>query len=478
MRILLASSEVYPYSKTGGLGDAVGALGKALAAAGHRVGIITPLYRGIREQLIGLRRVDWEFDIPLGSKRIGADLLALDVSDRLTIYFIDKPIYFDRAGIYNENGADYSDNAERFIFLSKCVAHLAHHLPLMPEVLHLHDWPVGMAALMVQHEAKTSLWENRPRICFTIHNLAYQGVFPADTFSLLNLPLGWHNPDTTEFYGKINCLKAGIACADVVTTVSPRYAREITTQEYGAGLDGLLRKRQNVLNGILNGVDYEEWNTTSNPHLATAFSADNVAGKVVCKSALQQYFGLPIDPDAPIFGSVTRLADQKGIDLLIGALDEVLDAKMQFVLLGSGNRNYEQALNELSAKYASKVGVKIGYDHGLAHQIEAGCDFFIMPSRFEPCGLNQLYSLRYGTVPIVRRTGGLDDTVIDAVDGGIAANGIKFNDPTTAGLVKAIHKALTLYDKKELLNGYRANGFAADFSWAKAVAGYELAYRW
>ncbi len=478
MRILLASSEVYPYSKTGGLGDAVGALGKALAAAGHRVGIITPLYRGIREQLIGLRRVDWEFDIPLGSKRIGADLLALDVSDRLTIYFIDKPIYFDRAGIYNENGADYSDNAERFIFLSKCVAHLAHHLPLMPEVLHLHDWPVGIAALMVQHEAKTSLWENRPRICFTIHNLAYQGVFPADTFSLLNLPLGWHNPDTTEFYGKINCLKAGIACADVVTTVSPRYAREITTQEYGAGLDGLLRKRQNVLNGILNGVDYEEWNTTSNPHLATAFSADNVAGKVVCKSALQQYFGLPIDPDAPIFGSVTRLADQKGIDLLIGALDEVLDAKMQFVLLGSGNRNYEQALNELAAKYASKVGVKIGYDHGLAHQIEAGCDFFIMPSRFEPCGLNQLYSLRYGTVPIVRRTGGLDDTVIDAVDGGIAANGIKFNDPTTAGLVKAIHKALTLYDKKELLNGYRANGFAADFSWAKAVAGYELAYRW
>jgi len=478
MRILLASSEVYPYSKTGGLGDAVGALGKALAAAGHRVGIITPLYRGIREQLIGLRRVDWEFDIPLGSKRIGADLLALDVSDRLTIYFIDKPIYFDRTGIYNENGADYSDNAERFIFLSKCVAHLAHHLPLMPEVLHLHDWPVGIAALMVQHEAKTSLWENRPRICFTIHNLAYQGVFPADTFSLLNLPLGWHNPDTTEFYGKINCLKAGIACADVVTTVSPRYAREITTQEYGAGLDGLLRKRQNVLNGILNGVDYQEWNTTSNPHLATAFSADNVAGKVVCKSALQQYFGLPIDPDAPIFGSVTRLADQKGIDLLIGALDEVLDAKMQFVLLGSGNRNYEQALNELSAKYASKVGVKIGYDHGLAHQIEAGCDFFIMPSRFEPCGLNQLYSLRYGTVPIVRRTGGLDDTVIDAVDGGIAANGIKFNDPTTAGLVKAIHKALTLYDKKELLNGYRANGFAADFSWAKAVAGYELAYRW
>ena len=477
MRILLASSEVYPYSKTGGLGDAVGALGKALAAAGHRVGIITPLYRGIRDRLVGLRRVDWRFDIPLGSKRVGADLLALDVSDRLTIYFIDKPAYFDRAGIYNENGADYNDNAERFIFLSKCVAHLARHLPFKPEVLHLHDWPVGMAALMVQHEAKTSAWENPPRICLTIHNLAHQGVFPGGSFTLLNLSANWHNPDTTEFYGQINCLKAGIACADVVTTVSPRYAREITTQEYGAGLDGLLRKRQNVLTGILNGVDYEEWNTTSNLHLAATFSADNMTGKAACKSALQQRFGLPLEPDTPIFGTVTRLADQKGIDLLVGALDEVLDAKIQFVLLGSGNHSYEQALNKLAAKHASKVAIKIGYDHGLSHQIEAGCDFYIMPSRFEPCGLNQLYSLRYGTVPIVRRTGGLDDTVLDAVDGGIAANGIKFSDPTTAGLAKAIKKALILYSNKELLNGYRANGIAADFSWQKSVSAYEAAYR-
>lgn len=477
MRILLASSEVYPYSKTGGLGDAVGALGKALAAAGHDVGIITPLYRGIREKIPGLRRVDWKFDLPLGAKRVVAELLALDVSTRLTIYFIDKPAYFDRSGIYNENGSDYADNAERFIFLSKCVVNLARHLPLKPEVLHLHDWPVGLAALIVQHDVKHSVWKNPPRICCTIHNLAHQGVFPASAFNMLNLPATEFNSDTTEFYGQMNCLKAGIACADAVTTVSPRYAREITTQEYGAGLDGLLRNRQSVLSGILNGVDYHEWNTTSNPHLAATFSADNKSGKAVCKSALQERFGLAVDPNIPVFGTVTRLADQKGIDLLLAALAEVIRDGMQFVMLGSGSNHYEHAVVKLAQANKSNVAVQIGYDHALSHQIEAGCDFYLMPSRFEPCGLNQLYSLRYGTIPIVRRTGGLDDTVIDAVDGGITANGIKFSEPTASGLVKAIKKAQILFQDKELFDNYRVNGMASDFSWERSVKAYEGIYR-
>ena len=477
MRILLASSEVYPYSKTGGLGDAVGALGKALATEGHHVGIITPLYRGIREKLSGLRRVDWKFDLPLGTKRVTAELFALDVSTRLTIYFIDKPAYFDRPGIYNDNGSDYADNAERFIFLSKCVVNLARHLPFKPDVLHLHDWPVGMAALMVQHEAKTSVWDNRPRVCCTIHNLAYQGVFPGSAFSLLNLPASWFTADTTEFYGQINCLKTGIACADAVTTVSPRYAREITTQEYGAGLDGLLRKRQNVLTGILNGVDYEEWNTISNPCLAASFSADNMSGKAICKSALQERFGLTVDSHIPLFGTVTRLADQKGIDLLLTVLNEMISEGIQFVMLGSGAKHYEELSVRMAERNSTKVGVQIGYDHALAHQIEAGCDFYLMPSRFEPCGLNQLYSLRYGTIPIVRRTGGLDDTVIDAVDGGVAANGIKFGDPTPSGLTKAIRKSLTLFENKVLMTHYRIQGIAADFSWEQSVRAYERVYK-
>jgi starch synthase len=476
VKILLASSEVHPYSKTGGLGDAVGALGKALAKAGHEVAIVTPLHRGVRERFVGLRRVDWRFDLPSGAKRVDAALLAHDVGPRLTTYFIDKPEYFNRAGIYGEDGSDYGDNAERFIFFCKCVAHLARHLPWKAEVLHVHDWPTGLVPLLVQHEHRAGGWAKPPGLCLTIHNLAYQGVFPRSAFSLTNLPANLFHPDTTEFYGQLNFLKAGIACADIITTVSPRYAREITTQEYGAGLDGLLRKRQQVLRGILNGVDYDEWNTTNNPSLAAPFSVDNLSGKAACKAALQKRMGLPVNAEIPIFGSVTRLAEQKGIDLTLGALEEMLAGPIQFVMLGSGSKDYERALQALASRQPKAMAVQIGYDHSLAHQIEAGSDFFLMPSRFEPCGLNQLYSLRYGAIPIVRRTGGLDDTVIDATDDATNANGVKFHEPAAHALAKAMRKALLLFQDRELLDRYRANGMKANFSWSEAVKEFEAAY--
>ncbi len=476
MRILLASSEVYPYSKTGGLGDAVGALGKALARAGHEVAIVTPLHRGVREKFSALRRVDWKFDLPLGSRRVSGLLWALDAGPGLTVYFVDKPEYFDRAGIYNDQGGDFGDNAERFVFFCKCVVHLAQYLPAKPEVIHVHDWPTGLVPILVQQEHRVGRWPNPPRLCLTIHNLAYQGVFPAAAFNLTNLPANLFHPDTVEFYGQLNCLKAGIACADVVTTVSPRYAREITTQEYGAGLDGLLRKRQHALIGILNGVDYDEWNTTQNQFIPASFNADNIAGKSVCKAEVQTHLGLTVVSDIPLFGSVSRLADQKGIDITIGALEEMLVAPMQFVLLGSGSVNYEKALQTLAHRHPGKVAVHLGYDHALAHQIEAGSDFFLMPSRFEPCGLNQLYSLRYGAIPIVRRTGGLDDTVVDAADDMARANGIKFAEPAPHALAKSIRKALLLFEDKLLLARYRHNGMTASFSWTKAAAEYEAAY--
>ena len=476
MRILLASSEIHPYSKTGGLGDAVAALGKALAQAGHEVALVTPLHRGVREKFPKLRAVDWKFDLPLGARRVDAKLLALDAAPRLTVYFVDKPEYFDRAGIYNDSHGEFGDNAERFIFFSKCVVHLARHLPDKPEVLHVHDWPVGLVPMLVQQEHRQGGWAKLPRLCLTIHNLAYQGVFPRAAFQLTNLPVNCFHPETMEFYGQMNCLKAGIACADVVTTVSPRYAREITTQEFGAGLDGLLRKRQHVLHGILNGVDYEEWNTVSNPLIPASFSAQNLTGKAVCKAALQKHFGLAVDPAIPLFGSVTRLADQKGIDVILGALEEMLAAPIQFVLLGSGSTHYENAMKALAHRYPGKVGLMIGYDNALSHQVEAGCDFFLMPSRFEPCGLNQLYSLRYGTIPIVRRTGGLDDTVIDATDDAAHANGIKLFEPAPHALTKAMRKAMLLFQNQELLGRYRANGMAANFSWAKAVKEFEAIY--
>jgi starch synthase len=276
-----------------------------------------------------------------------------------------------------------------------------------------------------------------------------------------------------EFFGGANCLKTGLVYADALTTVSPRYAREITTEQFGCALDGILRGRQNVLSGILNGVDYEEWNTESNPYLKHAYSIRNLAGKTANKLDLQQELGLPVDATIPLFANVSRLADQKGIDIQLGALFEMLAGKMQFIQLGSGSSEYENAYRKLAARYPDKVAVKIGFDQGLSHRIEAGADFFLMPSRFEPCGLNQMYSLRYGTIPIVRRTGGLDDSVIDISDDEANATGIKFSDYSIQALSKAIRKALIIFEDKELLAHYRQNGMAKDFSWKQTAMEYE-----
>jgi len=477
MRILLASSEVHPYSKTGGLADSVGAFGKALARAGHEVGIVTPLYRGVLARFPTIRPVDWRFGLPLGQKRCDAGLLVLEPAERLRVYFINKPEYFDRACLYGENGTDYWDNGERFIFFSKCVAHLARYLPWKPEVLHVNDWHTGLAPLIVSHQSQMEKWSDPPRVCLTIHNLAYQGVFPRNTFLLTNLPANLFNPECAEFYGQLNCLKAGIATANVITTVSPRYSREITTAEFGAGLDGLLRKRQAALTGILNGVDYEEWNTARNPFLPCSYSVSDLSGKTACKVALQTDLGLAVHPTTPLFGVVTRLAEQKGIDITLGALEEMLSEDMQFVMLGSGAPDYERAFLELARRLPEKVAVQIGYDQSLAHRIEAASDFYLMPSRFEPCGLNQMYSLRYGSIPIVRRTGGLDDTVVDILENPQLADGIKFSEYSVRGLSKAIRKALVLFQDEQLLMRYRRNGMAASFSWSKAVREYVLAYQ-
>ena len=478
MRILLASSEVHPYSKTGGLADATGALGKALAKAGYRVGIVTPLYRGIREKFPALRKVDWHFDFLLGDKYAGGEVWTLEPLKGLTIYFIHKPEYFDRPGIYIEAGSDYWDNGERFIYFSKCVVHLARYLPWRPDVVHASDWQTGLIPLMVRHQSRAERWANPPRTCFTIHNLAYQGYFPASTYALAKASPEYFHGEGAEHFGALNCLKAGIAFADVVTTVSPRYAREITTQEFGEGLDGLLRKRQGQgsLVGILNGVDYEEWNTTKNPHLKFPYSAADLSGKARCKAALQRELGLPVEPRTPLFGTVTRLAEQKGIDIQLGALEEMLNAGIQFALLGSGSTEYELAFQNLARRFPTRAGVTIGYHHGLAHRLEAGCDFYLMPSRFEPCGLNQMYSLRYGTIPVVRRTGGLDDSVLDAIDDSNAANGIKFSEYSAPALARAIRKALVIYSSPGLVEVYRRNGMNVDFSWERVVGAFLECY--
>jgi starch synthase len=464
VRILLASSEVHPYSKTGGLADMVACLGKALNRLGHDITILTPLHRGIADAYRDLKRVTPDLMIPLGHRRVPAELWSRQVAVGERVLFVGQPEYFDRPALYTQNGSDYPDNAERFVFFSKAVAAVA--LAEVPgfDVVHVHDWQTALVPMLMKHERERAGRGNGTRTCMTIHNLAYQGVFPATAFGLTGLPPGWFNLDTVEFYGHFSALKAGITAADLITTVSPRYAREITTQEFGCGLDGLLRCRQSVLHGILNGVDYEEWTTSRNPYLAADYGLEHLEGKTANKLALQKELGLEIAPDQPLFGSVTRLVEQKGVDLMLGALEEMIDDRMQFALLGSGDPGYEQQFKDLTARYPGKVAVRIGYDNRLAHRIEAASDFYLMPSRFEPCGLNQLYSLRYGAIPIVRAVGGLDDSVVDINESEARANGIKFCEPTVAALAHGIRKALALHEVPELMSHYRHNGMSADFS--------------
>jgi len=552
MKILIASSEVQPYSKTGGLADMSAALAKALARAGHEVGIVTPLYSGIRERFAQIKPLALPLDLPLGATSFKGAVWALEADEaypgaptgplappergegggsaededekesghrkpwassprpsdgttqvlpagqapsqkeerenivtvpkrsqgggRLTTYFLEQPKFYDRPVLYQELGVDYPDNAERFIFFSKAVAHLALNLPWKPELLHLHDWQTGLAALFIQNERRRAASTITPRTCLTIHNLAYQGLFPDAKFALTNLPWDYFTPSGAEFYGQLGCLKTGIAFADVITTVSPCYAREITAEEYGCGLDGLLRYRQKSLFGILNGVDYEQWNTNQDPHLVAPYSAGDLSGKEVNKIALQKEFGLPVAPNVPLFGSISRLVQQKGVDILLGALEEMLSANLQFVSIGSGQPEFERALQDLARRFPAQVSARIGFDEALSHRIEAGSDFFLMPSRFEPCGLNQMYSLRYATIPVVRATGGLDDTVIDIREDAVKANGIKFGEYSSRALAKAIRKALVLYQETELLQRFRANAMAADFSFDRMAAEYVSVY--
>lgn len=476
MNILFASSEVHPFSKTGGLADMVGALAKSLAQAGHEVKVVTPLYRGIREKFPKLRQVDWQFHLPLGAKWEQGKLWSMELEKGLLIYFVEHAGFFDRPGIYFENNISYADNAERYIFFSKCVTHLARYSSWRPDVVHVHDWQAALVPVLMLHQKRAEGWLNPPPTCLTIHNLAYQGTFPASAFALTNLPGEFFTPDGVEYYHQLNCLKAGIIFADAITTVSPRYAREITTEFLGCGLDDRLRLRQKELFGILNGVDYAEWKTTGNSFLPHSYSVAHLAGKAANKLALQKEVGLLERHDVPLFGTISRLTEQKGVDIELGALEEMLSADIQFILLGSGSPAFEKGYQKLALRFPGKVAVRLGYNEALAHRIEAACDFYLMPSQFEPCGLNQMYSLRYGAIPVVRATGGLDDSVIDYAQDHDRANGIKFQEYSARALAKAIRKALAIYGRPELLLRFRRNGMQADFSWRQTVGEYLKVY--
>ncbi|HXF82005.1 MAG TPA: glycogen synthase GlgA, partial [bacterium] len=412
--------------------------------------------------------------------RLGAELVEGAVVEGalpgsgLPIWLIEQPRFFDRPGLYGEGGADYPDNLARFAFFCRAVLQALDASGWPADVIHCNDWQTALIPPILRAERA-----ERPATVLTIHNLAYQGIFPAEQFTLTGLPGAFFTLHGLEFWGQVNLLKGGLYFADMLSTVSETYAREIQTPEFGAGLDGVLRDRAADLVGILNGVDYSVWDPAVDPFLPARYSADDLSGKAVCKRALQEAFGLPVRPAAPLIGMVTRLVDQKGLDLVAAVIDEVLDAGAQVVLLGTGEPKYHELFETLMARRPEAFGVRLGFDNALAHLIEAGADIFLMPSRYEPSGLNQLYSLRYGTVPVVRRTGGLADSIVDTTPQTVAngtANGFVFEAYDAAALLGALRRALDAYRDRELWRTLQRHGMRADFSWERAAERYRALY--
>lgn len=487
LRILFVSSEAYPLIKTGGLGDVAGSLPRALLDLQLDVRLIIPAYAVALGQL-GETKILAQFSEGTDTVTLREGQLA---DSPLKVWLVDAPGYFDRPGnpYLDSNSEPWADNAERFALFSRIVTRLALNqagLDWVPDIVHCNDWQTGLVPALLELSAQSSVhgfaqrFAQRPATVFTIHNLAYQGLFPAHCLQQLGLPASWWSHHALEFHGQLSFIKGGLVFADRINTVSPGYAREIQTAEYGNGLDGLLRHRSTVLSGILNGIDTEEWNPATDPLLEKQYDANNLKGKQANKQALQAALGLSQKPDTPLIGLVSRLVTQKGIDIIIDAIPALVKLPLQLVLLGSGEQALEARLVTLAKQYPNKLAIRIGYDETLAHRIEAGADMYLMPSRFEPCGLNQMYSLRYGTVPIVRNVGGLADTVTDTSAKTLAngtANGFIVSTDDSLALLKAIKRALRRYRNKTQWRQLQSTGMRHDFSWQNSAQEYLALYR-
>jgi len=472
MKILFVASEGLPFSKTGGLADVVEALPKALVGMGHEIGVVLPRYRGTKASSVLLPSLS----IPMGDRlRFPAVADGSQVAG-VRHYFVDDAEYFDRDQLYAVQGKDYPDNAERFGEFGRAAIEIAKQVWL-PDVIHCHDWQSALVPVLLRTVyAADPLLRGVP-VVFTIHNMGYHGLFPREILGRLGLPESLFHMEALEFYGKVNFLKAGLVFADYLTTVSRKYAQEIQTPEYGHGLDGVVRKRADRLQGILNGVDYSIWSPENDTFIAAKYSARDLSGKRACKKDLLEQFKLPVeDLVRPVIGIVSRFTDQKGFDLIAQVADELLVEELTLVALGAGEPKYEQLFRDLARRFPGKVGAKIAYDNALAHKIEAGADMFLMPSRYEPCGLNQIYSLRYGTVPVVRATGGLDDTIesFDAKSG--RGTGFKFDAYEGRALLACARQALKTYRNQKAWGKLQANGMAKDFSWQTSAAEYARLY--
>src|SRR5580693_5210906 len=444
VRILFVASEGLPFSKTGGLADVVEALPKALVAQGHEVAVVLPRYRGTKTTAV----VVPSLTISLANHLRFPAVLDGTVISGVRYFFVDDPAYFDRDGIYGTSAGDYPDNAERYSEFCRAAIEIVKHV-WPADVLHCHDWQTGLVPVLLRSSYGDDPMVKDIPVVFTIHNMGYHGLFPKDVLERAGIPLPLYNPAGLEFYGSVNFLKGGLVYSDYLTTVSKRYAEEIQTPEFGYGLDGVVRSRADRMVGILNGVDYSVWSPDKDKLIPMKYSAKDMSGKQVCKQALLELFGIaPEHAARPVIGIVSRFADQKGFDLIAEKALELMKEDVSLVVLGSGDRKYEELFLAMANTFAGRAGVKIAYDNEIAHKIEAGADMFLMPSRYEPCGLNQIYSLKYGTVPIVRATGGLDDTVepFDLEHG--TGTGFKFHDYTGEALLATVKQALATYAAK------------------------------
>ena len=470
----MIASEAIPFAKTGGLGDVAGVLPIALGRLGHQVTLVVPQYRGIA----GGTQVE-RFPLAVGGRTLDVAISQQELGPGATVALVDCPELFDRPELYGTGGTDFPDNALRFAAFTRAALEFAGRHTVRPDVVHAHDWQAGLAPVYLR-----TLYAGHPQLArvglvFTIHNLAYQGLFPPHWMPALDL--GWElfGIDGLEFWGKVSFLKAGINFSDVVTTVSAKYAKEIQTAEYGFGFDGVLRRRSDRLVGILNGIDVETWDPALDPHLPEPYDVQRVERKGASKRELLEQVGLPTDAaamDRPLVGMVSRLVDQKGFDLLAGLGERLLALDATFVLLGSGEPRYQAQWKGLAERAPDRVAVRIGFDERLAHLIEGGSDLFLMPSRFEPCGLNQMYSLRYGTVPVVRATGGLDDTILNWNPRTGRGTGFKFAEATPEALLATLRSALEVYRDPAAWRKLQLEGMSCDFSWDASARQYLKVY--
>ncbi len=478
LKVWFLSSEVTPFAKTGGLADVTGSLPGVLQRLGVDVSIGLPLYRVVKERGDPLTEVLSGLEVPFGTGTLSCRVWAGETEQGVPVYFFDREDLYDRPNLYGTSLGDYYDNMERFTFFCRAALVFAKQAGLQMNVLHCHDWQTGLVPTTLKTIYRDDPFFVKTACLFTIHNIGYQGLFPVQKLPLSGIPSSEFHPEGLEYWGQISLLKAGIVYADAITTVSPRYSQEIQTPEFGLGMDGILSKRAHVLHGILNGADYSLWDPSLDPNIAQPYSPAHKGGKKECKARLLWETGLEQTLlDRPLLAMISRLSAQKGCDLLLQVADALVREGAGLLILGTGDHAYEEELGRLAERCRGQVAASIGFDEAFAHRIMAGADILLIPSRYEPCGLTQMYALRYGTVPVVRSTGGLEDTVISFDSSTGEGNGFKFRDYDSQAFLHAILEALATFRNPSLWDKLTSNGMKEDFSWDRSAEEYVKIYR-